>query len=174
MRPREETEDRDVLRITALWEERVVEDVAVRIFVPTEGVRLRDRAVRPDPLDLNDSASMSFPGRSVLAGQFASLRDPCVGNGGIDGGFRFRVRVESSSPLNASRSRRPSASTSSIWCRISCTDSTVSSSGTSAMLMWVYEASTPFEPWNEDGGALRLPDRVRVREDVPGSVALKV
>ena len=57
---------------------------------------------------------------------------------------------------------------------MSCTDSTWSSLGISDMLMWVYDVSTPFAPWKEDGGAARLPERVRGREDVPGSVALNV
>ena len=101
-------------------------------------------------------------------------------SGGMMGGFRCRlVSVESSSPLNASRRRRPSASTSSIWCLMSCTDSTVSSSGISLMPMWVYVDSIPLdEPGKEEGGAVRLPDRVLVRDAAsdggPGSVAENV
>ena len=140
--PRDDTDDIDALCVrTGGAESGDVADGTGRIFAPYDGVRLSERAVRPEPLDLNDIASKSFPERalSVPAGQPPSDRAPCEGRGGMTGGFRrrWRVRVESSRPLKASSRRRPSASTTSIWCRMSCTDSTWSSSGMSWMLMWV-------------------------------------
>lgn len=132
-RPRDDTDDIEPLRITeGCWVDKELAEVTFRIFVPIEGERFTDRAVRAEPLDLNERASASFVGRKVPDGQLPSLSDPREGMGGMTGGFRCRfVRVESSSPLKASSNRRPSASTSSIWCRISCTDSTWSSSGMS-------------------------------------------
>lgn len=115
---REDTDDIDALCVsTAGAESGDVADGTDRILVvPYDGVRLSERAVRPEPLDLDDIASRSFPGRSVPAGQPLSERVPCEGRGGITGGFRrrWRVRVESSRPLKASSRRRPSASTTSI------------------------------------------------------------
>ena len=77
-RPRDETDDCEALRMIACCcgETRVVAELADRIFVPTEGERFSDRAVRPEPLDLNDMASKSLPGRKVPLGQLPSLSDP--------------------------------------------------------------------------------------------------
>ena len=121
--PREddETDDTDALCVsTGGAESGEVAEGSARIpfFAPYDGERLSERAVRADPLDLNDTASRSLelPRRSVPAGQPPSVRAPCEGRGGITGGLRrrWRVRVESSRPLKASRRRRPSASTTSI------------------------------------------------------------
>ena len=51
-------------------------DVTVRIFVPIEGDRFNERAVRAEPLDLNEIASTSFPGRREPDVQFPSFNDP--------------------------------------------------------------------------------------------------
>ena len=77
-RPREDTEDMDPLRMIAGCEDSVVEDAAERIFVPTEGVRLSDRAVRAEVPDLNESASVSLPARRP-AGQLPSWSEPTEG-----------------------------------------------------------------------------------------------
>ena len=76
--PRDETDDMDVLRSSAapLPDERADAEVTVRIFVPCDGVRLSERAVRAEPLDLNEGASISFPGRRLPEGQPASLSEP--------------------------------------------------------------------------------------------------
>lgn len=101
--------------------------------------------MRPEPADMMDMASTSFPGAreddgdSVLDLQWASestgeLRSAALASG--VGRLCWRTSVLSSNPLKASSTRLPSASTSSISCRI-CVDvcSRSSSSRVSMMLI---------------------------------------
>lgn len=181
-RPREDMDETEPLRLTGFGdcEVRVPEEdeCGACIFRGPVGPgdRLLVEGVRaPDPPDLKDCMSTSL----VVCRERASplwtdalSTDGLRGMGGRRcGRLGRRVRVLSSRPLKASRSRLPSASTSSIWCLMSFADCTSSSLGSDSPGNGLAGSKIGGAPWNAEGGADE-PDRFlprEVRAGLPGS-----